>query len=69
MTKVVELETLTNKIERLVNESNDVYQELYELFEQPGFKIIRELLDKHQAILSEIARLMNDKLQRNLDED
>ena len=39
MTKVVELETLTNKIERLVNESNDVYQELYELFEQPELKL------------------------------
>jgi len=69
MANVDELETLTKKIERLVNESNEVYQERYELSDQPGFKIIRELLDKHQSILSETARLMSDKLQRHLKED
>ena len=69
MANVDELETLTKKLERLVNESNEVYQELYEFSGQPGFKIIRELLDKHQSILSEIERLMNDKLQRHLKEN
>jgi hypothetical protein len=69
MANLAELETLIKRIERLVNESEEVYQELYELSGKPGFKIIRELLDKHQAILSEIARLMNDKIQRRLEED